>query len=236
VCLFFRPVFRPALSSALCVWLTLGGTGVASAAQSGGLRVNVVQGEGQSLVIGSGTLKDVVVEVVDASGKAVPNANVFFSFGSGGTTVDGLSSFVTSSDAQGHATARVRPTGQTGGWSIHVTASYQQQSASASVAMTNVTEAPKAVAVSPAATSAPGDMSSAPPSPSSSSTSSAAPKKSNKTLLIVILVAAGAAGGAAAALGHKGSSSPTDTTATSSAVSISIGANGTGSFPIPGVH
>lgn len=235
---------RPALAVLLCIHLSISLSPQATAAQgSGGIHVNVIQGSGQTFIIGSGATKDLVVEVVDSSDKPVPNANVSFILGAGGTTFDGLSSLVLITDSQGRATARIRATGQSGPWSVRVTASYQQQTASASVPLTNATEAPKPVPVATAET--PGTPGAAAPdttTPASSAPSSTpTAKKSNKTLLIVLIVAAAAGGGLAAALGSKGSSSSGSggggtgggTTPAGATITIS---GGTGGFGSPSQH
>src|ERR1051325_9539158 len=124
--------------------MTAGETSYLAQAQDAtAIKINVVQGEGQNLVIGSGGAKAIVVQVVDQAGKPVSGAIVNFVLGSGGTTVDGLPNlFGVSTNQQGNATLpSVRPTGQSGAWSIRVNASFNRMTATATVNLTNSTEA-----------------------------------------------------------------------------------------------
>ena len=143
---------RVSLAIVLSVYLGSGGGSLGIAQNPPqGIRVNVIQGEGTNLTIGSSTPRDVVIEVTDSTGRPIPAASVSFILGPGGTTIDDLTSLQLLTDRLGRATARVRPTGQTGQWTIRVTASFEQQLASATVTLTNVTppEPAKAEPVKP---------------------------------------------------------------------------------------
>ncbi|MBZ5623457.1 MAG: hypothetical protein LAQ69_32750 [Acidobacteriia bacterium] len=227
---------RFGLAAGLIVCLAPGELGLTALAQNSpgtGIRINVIQGEGQALVAGSSSPFDVVIEVVDAGGKPVANVNISFLIGSGGSTVDGLSSLVETTNLQGRATARIRPNSQLGSWNVRVTASYQQQRATASVTLNNVSELP----VQPQPQPGPSEKESPPVRPVTPAATNPQKKGSSKTALIVLLVAAGVGGGAAAALaGKKGSSTPTPTT-TVPPSSISLGITlGSGSFGNPPPH
>jgi hypothetical protein len=237
----FRCVFAPlAVLAAGLIAAETGWSAPPQGAQGSSIRINVVQGGGQSLLIGSPATSDIVVEVVDSSGKPVPSVSVTFLLGPGGTTTDGLTVVFGNTDAQGRASARIRPTGQSGPWSIRVAASYQQQQATANIPLTNLTEAPRVEAPKPPAE---GAQTRPPvvPSPSPVPAASGPAAKKSKTALIVVLIAAGAGGAAAAALGGggKGSSSTSTNTGGGSTNTGSTGLTislGSGSFGTPPGH
>jgi hypothetical protein len=242
-----RNLPRVSLATVLSVYLGLGGGSLGIAQNPPqSIRVNVIQGEGISLTIGSGTPRDVVIEVTDSNGRTISGASVSFILGSGGTTLDDLTSLQLLTDAMGRATARVRPTGQSGQWTIRVTASFQQQLASATVTLTNVTAAeaakpePVKTDVTPDPGAAPGEtpVAVAPATPPPTTPPPPPKKKSNKTLLILLIVAgAGGAGAAAALAGGHGSSSSSSSGGGSSGGTTpppSIGISlGTGTFGTP---
>lgn len=215
-----RAVFQSSLSLFLSLCL-ITGQGIAAngaSPQGGGIRVNVVQGDGQTLVIGSGITREIAVQVLDSSGRPVANANVSFVLGNGGSTDDGLSSSVVSTGSSGAATIRVRPNSQAGVWSIRVTASFQQQINTATISLTNVAEAPRALPPTPPTAEGGAGAPGAAPMPpevrgSPGPVTPPVAKKTSHTGLIVLLLIAGAGGGVGAALAMKGKSSipPTPT-------------------------
>jgi hypothetical protein len=223
---------RPLISIILSAFLAVGEVGVANAAPQQGVTIRPVSGDGMELVVGSTTTKDVIVEIVDSAGKPLAGVPVTFVFpgaGRTGGTTD-LNQYLSTavSDDQGRASVHVKPSGPVGSWNLRVTAG----SASASLAITNVTEASRSKepetpvsAGAPAGTAAPvpGTASSTPP-----------PKKSH-LMLILLIVAVAAGGGIAAALaGKKGSGTTTTAVqpvSSTTTVSISLGSGSFGTSP-----
>lgn len=231
--LLFRAGCRPVLSVILAFNLAAIPAESASP-QSEGIRINVLHGEGLSLVVGSGT-NTVQVEVLDSANKPVSNASVSFIFGSGGRTTDDLTSSVITTDPQGRASVPVRPTGQLGAWSIRVTASVGSSRATATITLNNVAESAAAPVPKPASTPAPapGDPPAAvaPAGSATPATPVTTPKK-NHTALIIVIVAVAVGGGVGAALAAKGKTCTDGCSCTNSCmgppfyITISLGAGG----------
>ena len=118
--------------------LTAAGSGLA---QSSGIDINVVEGEGAINNVRAHTAHDPVVEIRDRAGALVPGATVTFQLpavGTGGIFPGTGSSLVTQTDEHGQAAARgLRPNTLSGPFEIRVTASFQGQSASAVINQTN---------------------------------------------------------------------------------------------------
>jgi hypothetical protein len=113
------------------------------------LKIRVVSGEGQELLVGSGAAKEVTVEVVDATGKPAVGIPVNFIFpgpGRAGGTSELGQYFATSiTNDKGLASVKVKPSGLAGTWDLRVAAG----PANVSIRLTNV------ILVLPALTEAP---------------------------------------------------------------------------------
>jgi hypothetical protein len=106
------------------------------------LRILIVEGDGTINNIKQRVNVEPVVEVRDATNKLVEGAAVVFflpSQGPSGTFSNGTKTLTTSTDRDGRASARgIHPNNQTGKFDIRVTASYQGQTASATITQTNI--------------------------------------------------------------------------------------------------
>jgi hypothetical protein len=150
------------------------------------LRIVVVEGQGAINNIRDHTARQPVVRVEDASERPIAGATVNFTLPDLGASAffsDGRTALSTVTDASGLAAVRgMRPNNVAGQFPIRVTASYQGQTASATILQTNV----------------------APPA--------AARSGSKKKYIIAALVAAAAGGALAATRGGKSASAtPTPT-------------------------
>lgn len=218
---------RPLISVILSVFLAVGEVGVASAAPQQGVTIRPVNGDGMELVVGSATTKDVIVEILDSTGKPLAGVPVAFVFPGAGRTggATELNQYLSTavSDGQGRASVHIKPSGPVGAWNLRVTAG----SASASIAITNVTEATRSrEPEAPASAGAPVGT----PAPVSGTASSTPPPKKSHLTLILLIVAGAAGGGIAAALGgFKGSGTTTVIEPGGSPTTLSISL-GSGSF------
>jgi hypothetical protein len=115
------------------------------AAQDQGLRVLIVDGDGEIVNIRQRNAAPASIEVQDAAGKDVAGATVVFfmpASGPGGTFSNGTNTLTAKTDATGRAVAYgMHPNNQTGVFTIRVAASYQGQSGNATITRTNVTGA-----------------------------------------------------------------------------------------------
>jgi hypothetical protein len=147
-----------------------------------GLRIVIVEGEGVLNNVKLKTLKPVLVEI-QSDGKPAPGASVTFILpnqGPSGTFLNGSATSTVNTDAQGRATSSaINPTGATGAMPIRITASYNGQTANATVHQTNVT-----------------------------GVSSSGGGISRGTKIFIVVAIAGAAVGAGVALGRGSSSNP----------------------------
>jgi len=149
-------------------------------AQSPGLKVVIVEGQGAINNIQQHRAKEPVVQVTDANNTPIEGATVSFLLPDTGAsgffgTTNRLLTIQT--DAKGQAIGHgLRPNSVAGRFQIRVTASYRGETASAMIAQINATPA--------GATKGGG----------------------SKKFLIIALIGGAAAGGAAAALGHKSGS------------------------------
>jgi hypothetical protein len=109
------------------------------------LSIHVIEGQNAINNINRATAFEPVVEVRDGSGQPVSGATVTFqvpAMGPSGTFVDGGTTLMVHTDAQGRATARgLRPNKITGPFDIRVTAASAGQSATATIAQTNAAPA-----------------------------------------------------------------------------------------------
>lgn len=111
-------------------------------AQPGGLRIQIVEGEGAVNNIQQRVAREPIVQVTDEQDRPVEGAVVAFALprnGASGAFADGSQLFTTTTDSQGRAVARgFRPNRSAGEFEVSVTASYQGQSISRRFKMTNV--------------------------------------------------------------------------------------------------
>ena len=111
-------------------------------AQQTELRILIVEGDGTINNIKQRVNVEPVVEVRDQDNKVVEGAAVVFFLpaqGPSGTFSNGTKTLTTSTDRSGRAVARgIHPNSQTGRFDIRVTASFQGQTASATITQTNI--------------------------------------------------------------------------------------------------
>jgi hypothetical protein len=132
------------LSVAVAVLLAMPAIAPARAAQAqetSRLKILVLEGEGAINNIRQRTARDPIVEVQDENNRPVAGAVVTFLLpdrGASGTFANGAKSLSVTTDAQGRAVATgLQPNSVEGQYQIHVTASYQGQIASATIAQSN---------------------------------------------------------------------------------------------------
>ena len=158
-------------------------------AQAPMLNLVIVEGEGATNNIRQRTAREPVVQVEDENHKPVAGAIVVFTLpsnGAGGAFAGGSRTLALVSDSKGQAVAHgFRPNGLKGQFKIHVSASFQGQTASASITQTN------AVLAASGATASAG--------------------VSTKLIVVLAVVGAAAAGGIYFGT-HSGSSTPAATT------------------------
>jgi hypothetical protein len=167
------------------------GSTPASAQEAGGqLNIVIVEGDGAINNIRQRTAREPIVQVEDQNHKPVAGAAVVFLLpdqGASGVFANGSHTLTVMTDAQGRAVARgFRPNNVQGKLQIHVTASHQGQTATATISQTN--------AISAAA-------------------GAAAAGVSAKLIAILAVAGAAVAGGVVAATrGGGGGTTPTPTT------------------------
>lgn len=182
------------VSIALVQWLIVSGVSpmwCAPRAQEGApkLKIVILEGEGAINNVRQRTAREPIVQVQDENNRPVAGAVVLFALpdrGASGTFANGATSMTVTTDAQGKAVATgLRPNSVAGKMEIRVNASYQGQTASATISQTNALGAAAA----------------------------GAGAGSGKILAIVAVVAGGAAGGLIAATrgGKGGGTAPTPT-------------------------
>ena len=172
------------------------------AQEAGGqLNIVIVEGDGAINNIKQRTAREPIVQVEDQNHKPVAGAAVVFLLpdqGASGVFANGSHTLTVMTDAQGRAVARgLRPNHVQGTVQIHVTASHQGQTASATISQTNT--------VSAAAGAVAGGVSA-------------------KLITILVIAGAAAAGGAVAATRGGGPSSPTAPPTTVTAGTGTVGA------------
>jgi hypothetical protein len=117
------------------VWIT------AQAPSSALLEIVIVEGDGAINNVKKRTSREAIVEVQDENHKPVAGAIVSFTLpntGPGGTFVNGSRLFMVTTDQAGRAAATsIRANSLTGSYNIRVTASFQGQTATATIAQTN---------------------------------------------------------------------------------------------------
>ncbi|MFN0167316.1 MAG: hypothetical protein ACKV22_12875 [Bryobacteraceae bacterium] len=149
--------------------------------QPGGLRIQIVEGEGAVNNIQQRVAREPVVQVTDEQDRPVEGAVVIFTLprnGASGVFADGSQLLTATTDSRGRAVARgFRPNRSTGEFEVSVTASYQGRNVSRRFKMTNVATAAAGVSAS-------------------------------KVALILALVGGAVAGGVVAASGGKTTTAP----------------------------
>ena len=166
------------LALLLAVWIP-------ATAQAPMLNLVVVEGEGATNNIRQRTAREPVVQVEDENHKPVAGAIVVFTMpsnGAGGTFANGARTLAEVTDSKGQAVAHgLRPNGLKGQFKIHVSASFQGQTASTTITQTN------AVLTASGATASAGV---------------------SAKLIVVLAVAGAAAAGGIYWATHNGSSTP----------------------------
>ena len=139
--------FRGSCAIALSTFLSVssGGTGVwAAQATAPGTQLHlvIVEGDGAINNIKQRTTREMVVRVEDENHRPVAGAAVAFSLptrGAGGVFSHGSRLLTVMSDQNGRAVATaMKPNHALGAFRVNVTASFQGQTATASIAQTNV--------------------------------------------------------------------------------------------------
>lgn len=116
----------------------------AAAAAPHNLVINILSGEGALNDIRQRTAREPIVQVEDENHKPVAGATVLFLLpdsGPGGTFADGTRAFHTVTDADGRATAQMKPNSVAGNWDIIVQASFAGATASATIHQQNFSSA-----------------------------------------------------------------------------------------------
>jgi hypothetical protein len=145
-----QPWIRRRTSSVAWAWLLLvfvilGQTGIARAQSTPPmqLKITILDGEGSLNNIRERTAREPIVQVEDENHKPVAGALVLFTIhgqGSAGATfANSLTTYQTTTDAYGRAIAQgLRPNGQSGGITIHVTATKGPTTVSTDIHQVNV--------------------------------------------------------------------------------------------------
>ncbi len=164
------------------------------------LQIVILEGEGAINNIRQRTAREPIVQVQDENHRPVAGAVVLFTLpdrGASGTFANGATSMTVTTDAQGRAVATgLRPNSVPGKLEVRVNASYQGQTASATISQTNVLGAAAAAGGAGA----------------------------GKILAILAIAGGAAAGGIVAATRNKSSSPSTPSTPAPAPTVISAGA------------
>ena len=124
----------------------------AAAAQDGGLRIVVLEGEDSVNIIEQGTAVPTLVEVRDRNDLPVAGAAVAFLLQGGNATLNaGVSQVALTTNALGQAAVTVNPI-STGAVQLSVNATFQGQTATAAIAQTNFATLAEAAAAGAGAT------------------------------------------------------------------------------------
>jgi hypothetical protein len=121
-------------------------TGGAAFAQQDALRVVVIEGEDGVNIIQQKTAVRPLVEVRDRNNLPVPGAVVTFSIQGGASTFGGASTLTVATNAAGQAAVTSLTPSTAGVFQIQVSAAFQGQVATATIAQTNVMTAAQAAA------------------------------------------------------------------------------------------
>jgi hypothetical protein len=118
-----------------------------AAAQTPGPKISlvIVEGEGAINNVRQRTARDPIVQVEDENHKPIAGAAVMFTLpmqGAGGSFAGGAKTLSVVTDNQGRAVARTfRPNSVQGKFQIHINASFQGQTASATITQSNAVAA-----------------------------------------------------------------------------------------------
>ena len=171
----------------------------ASAQQAPALRVVVIEGEDAVNIIQQKTAVRPVVEVRDRNNLPVPGALVTFSIEGGkAASFGGASTLTVATNAAGQAAVTGLTPSAAGAFQIQVSAAFQGQVATATIAQTNVLTAAQAAAAGASSASGASGASGAPGASSASGASGAGAGGGLSTTTIAVAGAA-VAGGAVAA-------------------------------------
>jgi len=186
--------------SCLLIFQLLPATALAQ--DQGGLNLVIVEGEGAINNIRQRTAREPIVQVEDENHKPIAGAAVVFLLpdqGASGVFANGSHMLTVTTDSQGRAVAHgFRPNGVQGKLQMRVSASYQGQTASATISQTN------AVAATAGAAAGAGI--------------------SAKLIAIIAIAGAAVAGGVVAATRNGGSSTPPATPTTITPGTGTVGA------------
>ena len=129
------------------------GGGQSEAAQDGGLRIVVLDGEDSVNIIAQGTAVPTLVEVRDRNDLPVSGASVLFLLGEGGTATlnAGLQQVALTTNALGQAAVVVNPLA-TGAVELSVSATFAGETATAAIVQTNFATVAEAAAAGVGAT------------------------------------------------------------------------------------
>jgi hypothetical protein len=131
--------------------LAVAGAGAAAAQQNAGLRIAVISGEDAVNIIQQKTAVAPLVEVRDRNNQPVAGAIVTFSIEGGkAATFGGASTLTVATNAAGQAAVTSLTPSAAGAFQIQVSAAFQGQVATATIAQTNVMTAAQAAAASAA--------------------------------------------------------------------------------------
>ena len=143
--------FRSALAAALSCLLVSPSAGWQQAAPRS-ISIVIVEGDGAINNIRQRIAREPIVEVVDENKNPVPGAAVTFLLpqnGASGVFPNGSRMLTSVTGPDGRAVARgIRINNTPGQWQMRVTASFQGQSASATIGMTNAAVAAAGIAAS----------------------------------------------------------------------------------------
>ncbi len=168
------------------------------------LNLIIVEGDGATNNIRQRTAREPIVQVEDENHKPVAGAAVVFLLpdqGAGGTFANGSHTLAVTTDAQGRAVAHgFHPNSVQGQFNMHVSASFQGKTATATISQTNVIAGAVAGA--------------------------AAAGISVKLIVILAIAGAAAAGGAIAATRGGGGGGPASVTAAMTTITPGSGSVG----------
>ena len=190
--------------SCLLILQTLAVPAVAQEAAAGQLNLVIVEGDGATNNIRQRTAREPIVQVEDENHKPVAGAAVVFLLpdqGASGTFANGSHTLTVMTDAQGRAIAHgFHPNNVSGQFNMHVSASFQGKTATATISQTNVAAAAAAGA--------------------------AGAGISVKLIVILAIAGAAAAGGAIAATRGGSSSTPSTPATTTTTITPGTGTVG----------
>ena len=146
-----------AIATVLCALLAAPATLATAKMQDAALHIVVIEGEDSVNIIGQGTAIPTLVEVRDRNDLPVSGAAVVFLLGDGGTAAlnGGLQQVVSTTNALGQAAVTVNPVAS-GAVQLTVNATFEGQTAAASIVQTNFATVAEAAAAATGTTSSAG--------------------------------------------------------------------------------